>query len=73
MYDDAIGNYKQALFITPSLSDALKSMMVCYEALQQRDKMFAYLDEFMLKNPENSYRMMLKFQLYSYNRPGIRH
>jgi len=68
LYSDAIEKYKQALSMTPSLSDALKSMMVCYEALKQRDKMFVYLDEFMLKNADNSYPLLLKAQLYSFSK-----
>ncbi len=68
MYANAIDEYKQALAITPGLSDALKSMMVCYEALKQRDKMFAYLDAFMLEHPDNAYPLLLKAQLYSFNK-----
>ena len=68
LYEDAIGKYKQALSISPVLSDALKSMRVCYESLKQRDRMFSYLDEFMLKNPENAYPVLLKAQLTGFNK-----
>lgn len=65
LYSDAIEKYEQALSDSPTLSDALKSMMVSYEALKQRDKMFVYLDEFMQKNPRDTYPLILKSQLYS--------
>jgi len=68
LYSNAIEKYKQALLITPGLSDALQSMMTCYETLKQRDKMFVYLDEFMLKNPDTPYPLLLKAQLYNFNK-----
>ncbi len=68
LYIDAIEKYKLALVRDPDLSDALKSMVACYEALKQKDKMFVYLDEFMLKNPEVEYPILLKAQLYSLNK-----
>lgn len=65
LYADAIEKYKQALQLSPELTDALKSIMICYEALKQRDKMFAYLDEFMQKHPQKVYPVILKSQLLS--------
>ncbi|OQK17048.1 hypothetical protein AU255_03885 [Methyloprofundus sedimenti] len=60
----AIEKYKLALSQDPGLSDALKSMSVCYEALNQRKEMFAYLDEFIQNNSKNPYPVILKSQLF---------
>lgn len=63
LYKEAIEKYKLALVDTPTLSDALKSMIICYEELKQRDKMHAYLDKFMKNNPTLSYLHIYKSQL----------
>lgn len=68
LYADAIKKYQQALEVSPDLFDALKSMMVCYEKRRQSDKMYAYLDKFILSNPDNPYPLQLKGELYSANK-----
>jgi len=64
-YQDAIEKYKKALAITPSLSDALSSIAVSYQALNQPEALFAYFDEFMQKNPENFQPALLKVKVYA--------
>ncbi|WAK01129.1 tetratricopeptide repeat protein [Methylobacter sp. YRD-M1] len=63
-YQEAVAKYKDALAVSPGLSDALVGLMRSYEALKQRKDMFAYLDEFIKANPENPYPLVLKSQLY---------
>ena len=67
-FKEAIKQYKKALLIGPGLTDALKRLAVCHEALKQRSQMMVYLDEFMLKNPKNSYSVFIKAQLFSFNK-----
>lgn len=64
LYKEAVAKYKDALAVSPGLSDALVGLMRSYEALKQRKDMFAYLDEFIKANPENTYPLILKSQLY---------
>ncbi len=64
-YEEAISRYKLTLADAPTLSDALKSMIICYEELKQRKKMHTYLDEFIKKNPTLSYPLLYKGQLLS--------
>jgi len=64
-YQDAIGKYKKALAVTPSLSDALSSIAVSYQALNQQDALFAYFDEFVQKHPENFQPALLKAKVYA--------
>lgn len=63
-YKEAVASYKDALAVSPGLSDALIGLMRSYEALKQRKDMFAYLDEFITANPENTYPLILKSRLY---------
>lgn len=63
-YQEAVEKYKLALLDIPTYTDALKSMIVCYEKLEQREKMHAYLDEFMTKNPTIASSIIFKSQLY---------
>lgn len=60
---EAIGQYKEALAITPDLPDALQGIVTCYEALNQPKAILTYLDEFMAAYPGNSYPWLLKSQL----------
>lgn len=63
LYEDAIAKYKDALAVSPGLSDALMGLMRSHEALKQRKEMFAYLDKFIKANPDNTYPLILKSQL----------
>jgi len=66
--DDAVKKYKQALTMTPTLIDAMNSMGVCYVKLGQKNKILAYVDEFMQKNPSLAYPALYKSQFYSSNK-----
>ncbi|MGR8998724.1 MAG: tetratricopeptide repeat protein [Gammaproteobacteria bacterium] len=63
LYEEAIVNYKEALALTPGLSDALKGILDSYETLKQRDKLASYLEEFSRANQEDPYPVLLKAQL----------
>jgi len=63
LYKEAIGQYKEALTLSPDLTDALTGMANCYQALKQGNEMYAYLDEFIKAHPDNSYPWLLKGQL----------
>ncbi|MEQ1546251.1 tetratricopeptide repeat protein [Methyloglobulus sp.] len=63
LYKEAISQYKEALAISPELSDALRGMVNSYAALKQGNVMLAYLDEFMKAHPDDSYSWLLKGQL----------
>jgi tetratricopeptide (TPR) repeat protein len=60
---EAIGQYKEALTTTPDLTDALRGMATCYETLNQRNDMFAFLEQFIAAHPDESYPWVLKSQL----------
>lgn len=68
LYEDAITKYKLALSLTPTLSDALKNLIVCHEELKQRDKALVYIDGFMQKNSQLIYPALYKSELYSLNK-----
>lgn len=63
LYKEAIGQYKEALTISPDLTDALLGMATSYEALKQDKDMYAFLEEFISAHPDNSYLWLLKSQL----------
>jgi tetratricopeptide (TPR) repeat protein len=63
LYKEAIGQYKEALAISPELPDALRGMATSYEALKQNNTMVAYLNEYMSAHPNDSYPSLLKSQL----------
>lgn len=63
LYKEAIGQYKEALTISPDLPDALRGMATSYEALKQPKVMLAFLEVFMAAHPEESYPWLLKSQL----------
>jgi len=63
LYKEAIGQYKEALTISPDLSDALRGMASSYEALKQPEVMLAFLEEFITAHPDDSYPWLLKSQL----------
>lgn len=63
LYKEAIGQYKEALTLSPDLSDALRGIATSYAALKQASTMYAYLDEFMAAHPDDSYPWLLKSQL----------
>jgi len=67
-YADAIAKYKRALSKDPSLADALKNIVISYEKLKQRDKILAFLNEFIQQNPEDAYPVLLKARLYGFNK-----
>ncbi len=68
LYEAAITKYKLALSLTPTLSDALKNMVACFEKLKLRDKALIYIDSFMQKNPQLAYPSLYKNQLYVLNK-----
>ena len=63
LYKEAIGQYKEALTISPDLPDALRGMASSYEALKQPKAMLAFLEGFMAAHPDESYPWLLKSQL----------
>jgi tetratricopeptide (TPR) repeat protein len=63
LYKEAIGQYKEALTLSPNLPDALRGMATSYGALKQSKLMYAYLEEFMSAHPDDSYPWLLKSQL----------
>ncbi len=64
-YQEAIDKYQLALARNPQMNDALKSMMVCYNALNQKPLMLEYLNEFIEKNPNRPFPVLLKSTIYS--------
>lgn len=60
---EAIGQYKEALIITPDLIDALRGIASCYEKLKTIKEMYPYLDEFIAAHPNDTYPWLLKGQL----------
>ncbi|MDQ7089156.1 MAG: tetratricopeptide repeat protein [Methylococcales bacterium] len=64
-YKQAADTYKEVLIKFPNLSDALKSMLLCYEALKQRPLMHSYLVEYIKLHPENPYAIALQVHLFA--------
>jgi tetratricopeptide (TPR) repeat protein len=64
-WERAIEEYKLALADIPGLVDALKNMAVCYEGLNKRADMHAYIDEFSAKNPNLYFPSLFKSQVFS--------
>ncbi len=62
-YKEATGQYKEALILSPELSEALSSMAGSYEALNQNEAMYAYLEGFMAGHPDKPYPRLLKSRL----------
>ncbi len=60
---EAIGQYQEALTLSPEFDDALRSVAACFETLKQSNSMYSYLDSFILANPDNSFAPYLKSQL----------
>lgn len=60
---EAVGQYKEALTLSPDLTDALHGMANCYGSLKQMKEMYAYLEEFIAAHPEEKYPWLLKGQL----------
>ncbi len=63
LYKEAIGQFKEALAISPDLQDALRGMAASYEALKQPKDMLDYLQQFIASNPGNAYAWLIKSQL----------
>ncbi len=63
LYQEAIGQFKEALTISPDLQDALRGMAACYEALKQPKDMLDYLQQFISSNPGNAYAWLIKSQM----------
>jgi tetratricopeptide (TPR) repeat protein len=63
LYKEAISQYKEALTISPDLSDALRGMATSYDALKQGKVMEAFLEEFITAHPDDAYPWLLKSQL----------
>ena len=63
--EQAVEKYKLALSFSPSLSDALKSIMACNEKLNLRADTYAYLDEFIQKNASVPYPYLFKSALFN--------
>ena len=62
-YAQAMGGYKKLLADVPTYSDALYSLTQCYEKMQQRSDMIAYLNAFISKNPSVIQAYIIKSQL----------
>jgi tetratricopeptide (TPR) repeat protein len=62
-FKEATGQYKEALFLSPELSDALKGLATSYEALKQNKAMFAYLEDYLAAHTDIPYPWLLKSQL----------
>jgi tetratricopeptide (TPR) repeat protein len=65
---EAVGQFKEALAISPELADALRSLATCYDTLKQNDSMYSYLDSFIKANPNNNFAPYLKSQLLTNNK-----
>ena len=63
-YAKAIETYKELLIKFPENSDALGNLARCYEKLNKRDEMIAFLDSLMIKNPQNVSAGILLGDLY---------
>ncbi|CAG7857755.1 hypothetical protein MCAMS1_02695 [biofilm metagenome] len=63
LHKEAIGQFKEALQISPDLQDALRGLVTSYDTIKDPKAMLAYLQEFMAKNPENAYAWLLKGQV----------
>ncbi len=65
LFQEAVDQYKSALSISPQLSDALKSLSVCYNALNQNNLMLDYLENYMKNNPDNPYPLLVKSEIFA--------
>jgi tetratricopeptide (TPR) repeat protein len=63
----AISGYKNVLSVAPTYSEALYSMTQCYEKLQQRAEMIAYLNAFMSAHPAVISAYLIKSHLSALN------
>lgn len=63
LYKEAIGQYKEALVISPDISNALLGIASSYEKLNQIKEVYPYLDEFIVAHPNDAYPWLLKGQL----------
>ena len=61
--DAAVSQYRKALSMNPNLSDALSNLALCYEKLNQRNIMLAYLEEFIATNPGAEFALLIKSRL----------
>lgn len=68
LYEKAIEQYKEALKLSPDLFDAMKSIMMCYEALNQREKTYIYFDAYIALYPDKPYAIALKVQLFMFDK-----
>jgi tetratricopeptide (TPR) repeat protein len=67
-YADAIVKYKEAFAAKPELLEALKGVVECYESLNQRDAIFAYLDSLMKTYPNQPNFWLLKAQFLAFDK-----
>ena len=63
-YAKAVEIYKELLTKFPENSDALGNMARCYEKLNKRGEMIAFLDSILAKNPQNISAGILLGDLY---------
>jgi tetratricopeptide (TPR) repeat protein len=63
-YAKAVEIYKELLIKFPENSDALGNMARCYEKLNKRGEMIAFLDSLLAKNPQNISAGILLGDLY---------
>ncbi len=63
LFKEAIGQYKEALILSPELPNALQGIARCYEKLKQIKEMLPFLDEFITAHPDDIYPWLLKGQL----------
>lgn len=52
-YREAIDQYRQVLELTPASQNALANLAVCYQALEERDQAFAFLEGQHMLQPDN--------------------
>ena len=63
-YVKAVEVYKELLIKFPENSDALGNLAQCYEKLNKRNEMIAFIDSLMAKNPQNVSAGILLGDLY---------
>lgn len=64
----AIEGYKAVLVKFPAQADALSALSECYEKLQQRPQMIAFLDEYIRGQPQQISAYLLKSHLLRLNK-----
>lgn len=71
-YRQAIASYKSALVLNPNLTRALESLSQCYDRLDRRGDLVAYLKTFIQNNPTNlsAFSVMASIQRHMKDYPA---